>query len=123
MKRTIKLTESTLRSMIQEAVNEAIAQPNHLNENRLRNMIKEAVKSTLSEVRVNVDGEEDSLHNDEKSWKKMADLRTQKGDFAAHLGYAAETNSQKAKKFFDMANKQYKNANKDKQNYRELRGE
>ena len=46
MKRTIKLTESQLRGMIQEAVNAAMAQrrpmrksnPNRLTENRLRNM-------------------------------------------------------------------------------------
>lgn len=55
MTQKIRLTETQLRGMIQEAVNAAIAQrkpmrnPNRLSENRLRNMIKESVKGVLRE--------------------------------------------------------------------------
>ena len=58
MKRTVKLTESKLRNMIQEAVDGAMAQrrpakktqPKRLTESRLRNMINEAVKKAINEV-------------------------------------------------------------------------
>lgn len=57
MKRTVKLTESKLRNMIQEAVDGAMAQrrpvrkaqPKRLTEDRLRNMINEAVKKAINE--------------------------------------------------------------------------
>lgn len=59
MKQTIKLTESKLREMINEAVRSAILPPpskkrktvsNKLTESRLRNMIKESVKRVINEV-------------------------------------------------------------------------
>ena len=58
MKRTIKLTKSKLRDMIQEAVNGAMAQrkplkkvqPKRLTEGRLRDMIKESVRTALNEM-------------------------------------------------------------------------
>lgn len=58
MKRTIKLTESKLRDMIQKAVNGAMTQrrpmrktqSKRLTENRLRDMIKESVSSALNEL-------------------------------------------------------------------------
>lgn len=58
MKQTIRLTESKLRDMIQEAVNGAMTQrrpmrktqPKRLTENRLRDMIKESVRTALNEM-------------------------------------------------------------------------
>ena len=54
MKQTIRLTESTLRGMIQKAVNKAMSRPRRnptrLAESKLRNMIQEAVSGALNEM-------------------------------------------------------------------------
>lgn len=78
MKRTVKLTESKLRDMVQEAVDGAMAQrrpakktqPKRLTESRLRNMINEAVKKALKESTVD-DLRQRALNGDIDAWATL----------------------------------------------------
>lgn len=77
-KTTVRLTENKLRSMIQEAVDGAMAyrrpakkaQPKRLTESRLRNMINEAVKNALKESAVD-DLRQRALSGDIDAWVEM----------------------------------------------------